>query len=317
MVQVLLLLSAMIENKLIGLGVVYINAMETNKSLYDFTKGEKPRNEMSFEYDSKQGLCTVDVKFKNRQATVDISAPIGETYRGAKILPHKKRNHDVLSLSHRYDSNGNEISDIGLDVADGILTEFEQKLSEHKQAVEQWESEARERAENTELKFEVTEHEYTTGWRTKYRHTDVVLIPNKVEDIRTEEENEIAESLINKHREADEYPVVADDFEVGEILTAKDFEIDDEVEYIREEKKRERKRTSILNKYPDLFDVEFAFDPFDFEIKKKTAKEEDEKIEVANTHDECNDRSKECNLDLITYYITPQGEIDVERVHTY
>ena len=291
--------------------------METNKSIYDFTKGEEPRDEMKFEYQSRRGQCTVEITFKDKQATVDISEPIGETYRHAKVLPHKKTDHDVLSLKHTFDSDLNDISNVGLDVSDEILTEFEQKLEQHKEAVEQWSREAQQRAENTELKFEVTEHEYTTGWRTKYRHTDVVLIPNKVEDIRTEEENEIVESLINKHGEADEYPVVADDFEVGEILTAKDFEIDDEVEYIREEKKRERKRTSILNKYPDLFDVEFAFDPFDFEIKKKTAKEEDEKIEVANTHDECNDRSKECNLDLITYYITPQGEIDVERVHTY
>lgn len=290
--------------------------MKVNKSLYDFANNEKPKDEMSFEYDSKQGDCTVEIIFKNKGAELKMSGAVNKTSRNSKVLPHKKRDTDVLSLKHRYDSNGNEISDLGLDVDDDVLTEFEQKLENHKEAVEQWEQEAQKRAENTDLKFEVVEHDYQTGtWRTKYDHTDIVLKPNKEESVRTEDENEFVEALTEKFDEADGYPIAPDRFDEGDVLTNVDFDVNQQVQKIREEKSRQKLKQDIIDQYDELRGVDF--DSHDFMKAKRHAEETGEKQVVAEGHSDCNDRSAECNLDLITHYITPDNEIEVERVHTY
>ena len=47
------------------------------------------------------------------------------------------------------------------------------------------------------------------------------------------------------------------------------------------------------------------------------AKETGEKQVLSRRNVRCNNRNKECNLDVITEYITPSGECIEERQHTY
>ena len=289
--------------------------MEVNKSLYDFTKGEKPNDQMSFEYDSKQGICEVDVTFEDKNAEVRISGAIHKYCRSAKILPHKKRDTNVLSVKNRFDSYGNKISDVGLDVDDDILTEFEDKLEGHKQAVDEWKQDAQERAENTDLKFEIVEHEYTTGWRTKYHHTEYVVMPNKAESIRTEEENEIVNVLTEKFGEADGYPVAPDRFDVGDVLSTDEFDIHTRLLRSRLKKEAKKLKDKIVEEHPEMYNIDF--NPFEFGLSRDEAQRTGEKVKVATGDEWCNDDQKECDLDLLDYYITPDGNVEVERIHTY
>lgn len=72
------------------------------------------------------------------------------------------------------------------------------------------------------------------------------------------------------------------------------------------------KRDKLESEHPELRHVSINnLDAFD------EAKKDGEKVEVADGTDSCNDRNKECNLDLITYYATPDGEVEKNRVHTY
>lgn len=47
------------------------------------------------------------------------------------------------------------------------------------------------------------------------------------------------------------------------------------------------------------------------------AKESGEKVEIDSRSTTCNDSSRECGVDTVTRYATPDGEIETDRRHTY
>lgn len=48
------------------------------------------------------------------------------------------------------------------------------------------------------------------------------------------------------------------------------------------------------------------------------AAETGEKVHLARSIDtRCSDPKRECNLDHLHYCVTPEGDIDVKRTHTY
>lgn len=51
--------------------------------------------------------------------------------------------------------------------------------------------------------------------------------------------------------------------------------------------------------------------------KFKQARETGEKVELERWHEDCNDPSEECNLDIVVIYAMPDGSTKTERVHTY
>jgi len=83
-------------------------------------------------------------------------------------------------------------------------------------------------------------------------------------------------------------------------------------EEIEKAEKQEVQRDRLESEHPELrYATINNLDAFD------EAEKAGERIEVAEQTDNCSDRNKECNLDLITYYATPAGELEVNRVHTY
>jgi len=51
--------------------------------------------------------------------------------------------------------------------------------------------------------------------------------------------------------------------------------------------------------------------------KFKQARETGEKVELERWHENCNDPSEECSLDIVILYAMPDGSTKTERVHTY
>jgi len=81
---------------------------------------------------------------------------------------------------------------------------------------------------------------------------------------------------------------------------------------IDEAKEREAKRDAMESEYPELRNANISnLDAFDDAVQAG------ERVEVGDRTSSCNDAGKECNLDLITLYATPERDIETERVHTY
>jgi len=83
-------------------------------------------------------------------------------------------------------------------------------------------------------------------------------------------------------------------------------------EEIKATEKRKKQRDKLESEYPELRHTSITnLNAFEEAI------ESNERAEVAERTDSCSDSRMECNLDLITLYATPNGEIETERVHTH
>ena len=72
----------------------------------------------------------------------------------------------------------------------------------------------------------------------------------------------------------------------------------------------------LIEQYPRLGGLNV--DLSDVTDAAEKAADTGEEVEVAHSVDmRCSDPKRECNLDHLYYYVTPEGEITVERVHTY
>lgn len=303
----------------------------TKTSLSDFVGTEKPQDEMEFTYDSEKGEIRVTIQFRNSQADAKIDSDLDFLdwkYRNVKTLPHKSNGVTVLSLSHsnhyhdglsfdeRLEVEPDELSDIGLDISDDRMEEFEQRLQEHKEGVEAWTQEAKKNAEQTELKFRVEEHDYKTGtWRTKYSHSEVILKPNKSKFVMTEEEELQYEAICEKLGTADDYPVAPDRYDEGAVLTVGELNVRDKVQSKIAEKQRQERKEEIVSEHGELFGVHF--DVHEFEYAKRTAEQVGEKRQFAERSESCNIPCAECNLDIVTYYVNEDGDVVKTRSHTH
>lgn len=181
-----------------------------------------------------------------------------------------------------------------------------------------------------DLTLTVEEITYKTGtYRTKYTRTARVLNPSKAERHWNDEERKIMDALRRELGEANGNPTaegdddtdnpfegVADGTELTiEEATAHVEGITDTLAEIDAEREREQAWGALLDKYPILHGT--GADPDDVEAALTEADETGEQVEVASGTDTCSEREFECNLDLITYYATPDGRIDRSRTHTY
>jgi len=190
------------------------------------------------------------------------------------------------------------------------------RIRNHIDSREDWRENAEEWIENQELEFTVDQHEYKTGThRTKYRQSDKVLKPNKSELYMSEEEEIKLEAMKNKYGEADGYAKCPWDVEVGTVYSHERFGLEREREDIRAERRREEELEQIREDHPSLRSVEI--EPKEFDHAQIKAEEDGEKVEIAERNTSCNNPKAQCNLDIVTYYVTPDGEIETERIHTH
>lgn len=86
-------------------------------------------------------------------------------------------------------------------------------------------------------------------------------------------------------------------------------------EDIREEQQQDEKLEELFEEYPKLRGTDV--DPDEAREAIDEAAETGERQHVATAISGCSSASEECNLDQIHHYVTPEGEIEIERVHTY
>lgn len=236
---------------LMGFWVLYISvvmtknnnnekdSMERYTNLSDFVDDDKPTDEMSFVYDSNQGEMDIDIKFRDGQADafidfekdIDSKRDIFQTpFRDISILPAGDGN-EVLALRRTTGySEPKPVAELGLPISDERIDEFESRLDNHQDKLENWTQKAEAKSIETELKFEVVNHEYQTGWVGTKKESEIVLKPNKAIDVMTEEEYSQYHALCKKFDKADNYPICPARFDIGDVLTVDDIDAEDEVD---------------------------------------------------------------------------------------
>jgi hypothetical protein len=100
---------------------------------------------------------------------------------------------------------------------------------------------------------------------------------------------------LSGHINADELPV-----QTGQRISLKEvLELTKNTEaYKRKEKLKKKKEKKL-------------------EEAKKKAKESGEKVKLYSYPIECTDPNEECNVDIVTVYVTPSGETDMSICHTF
>lgn len=83
-------------------------------------------------------------------------------------------------------------------------------------------------------------------------------------------------------------------------------------EVVAEKEAKKSKKNEILSQHPELRRVSIDnLDAFD------EAQDAGEQVVIGDSTSDCNDDGKQCNLDIITYIATPDGDVETTRTHTY
>lgn len=236
--------------------------------------------------------------------------------------------HGAIIYRHSPQINGEKTQ--GSKLNDDMLASLKEDLKAVKQ-YRQEKHEAEQRARLAEdLTLTVTEIKYQTGThRTKYTVRARVLKPSKAERHWDEDEQKLMDALrrelgeSNGHPNAesgedDENPFedVEDEatFTISEAAARVDG-IEDTIAEMDAEAERKQAWEELVADYPTLRGTNA--DPTVVRGSLDEAAESGERVEVASGTQSCNDPRAECNLDLVTYFATPNGEIDVSRTHTH
>lgn len=233
--------------------------------------------------------------------------------------------HGAIIYRHNPHINGEKTQGSKLD--DDLFETLQDDLAamqEYATAKREAEREAK-RAED--LTLTVNEISYETGThRTTYTREARVLVPSKDSRYWTDEEADVVDALTRELGDADDKPLAEGEdnpladvdegsqFALGELGAVIDG-LDDVLEEIVDERETEAAREELRDEHPTLYGVDF--DPVDVEDAFDEAAETDEPVTVATGISDCDDDNRECSLDRLTYWATPDGDIDVNRTHTY
>lgn len=169
---------------------------------------------------------------------------------------------------------------------------------------------------------------------TSYDIKSKVLYPSKMDLYMNDVEKEKYEALLKELGESDDYPKLPEKWE--NIKTQKikindngsdkldQFIPNSRLSFIRDEEYynnenqelETRDARKIMKEYSGVIN-NLNLVPKKFQKKKKIAKEKGVKIYLGCDGSQCNDPSKECSYDIIRYYISPSGDIETKRTHTY
>jgi hypothetical protein len=236
--------------------------------------------------------------------------------------------HGAIIYRHNPRINGEKTRGSKLD--DEMLAALKEDLD----AVKQYRQEKREAEKqaklNEELILAVEAIKYQTGThRTKYTVSARVLKPSKDERHWDEDEQKLMDALRRELGESNDYPSAEGDddtenpfedvedgatFTVDEAASRVDG-VEETVAEIDAELEREQMWKDLVSDHPALRGTNA--DPETVRESLNEAADLGEKIKVASGTASCSDPNKECSLDRLTYYATPNGEIDVSQTHTY
>jgi len=236
--------------------------------------------------------------------------------------------HSAIIYRHNPRINGEKTRGSKLD--EEMLAALEEDL----EAVKQYRTEKREAEEKAKLAEDliltVKEIEYQTGThRTKYTVSARVLKPSKAERHWDEDEQKMMDALRRELGQSNDYPNAEGDddtenpfedvedgttFTVGEAAARVDG-VEETLTEIDAELEREQAWEELVADYPALRGTNA--EPETVRESLDEAAESGEKVQVASGTASCSDPNEECSLDRLTYYATPNGEIDVSRTHTY
>lgn len=228
---------------------------------------------------------------------------------GAIIYPHSPRINGEKTRGSKLDQN--------------LL----QTLKDDLEAVKQYRKDKREaereakQAEN--LTLTATEITYQTGThRTKYTRTAFVLKASKREQYWTDEEEETMAALKRELGETQGHPNADNPFadDEGETFTlaeaaARVDGIEAAREELLEERAAEQAREELVSEHPALRGT--GVNPAEVQEAFEEAAEAGEPVTVATGSEHCDGSVRECSLDRLTYRATPDGDIDIQRTHTY
>ncbi|AGB38047.1 hypothetical protein [Natronococcus occultus] len=185
---------------------------------------------------------------------------------------------------------------------------------------DEWKESAAEWVENQPLCMRVEKHEYTTGWRTKYHHENPVLKANKMDVYLTHSEERLIDSLIDEYGAADGYPDVSDEdgFSEGDVFTAEELEerVAERVEEKEAEDREAERWSEVCEQYPGVRSVGGATADEVLEAFEQ-AEQTGERLEIVTETTMCDGSAAECDIDHVTYYATPEGDVERNRTHCH
>lgn len=173
---------------------------------------------------------------------------------------------------------GMDVLNLGTHRVQGDRQELQIPVGDRRAEIEELREDSKD---DSPLTYEVEERTETSsagGWG-KREITKQRLAPSKTYGEMTEREKELSRKI-----DTDRVP---DDAEPGDVLAPDDL-LDDA-------RTTEEKEQDALDE----------------------AAETGEEVVISKTITDCNDSSKECNLDHVTRVATPDGEIETRRTHTY
>jgi hypothetical protein len=233
--------------------------------------------------------------------------------------------HGAIIYRHNPRINGERTQGSKLD--DEMLESLEEDLD----AVKQYRQEKREAEKQAKLAENLTltvkEIEYQTGThRTKYSVSARVLSPSKAERHWNEDEQNLMDALRRVLGESNDLPSAEGDenpFESvddGTCLTVDEAAahvggVESTLAEIDAEREREQAWDKLVEDYPTLRGTNA--DPEEVRESLEAAAESGEKVQVASGTASCSDPREECSLDRLSYWATPNGEVEMTRTHTY
>jgi hypothetical protein len=173
---------------------------------------------------------------------------------------------------------GMDVLNLGTHRVQGERQKLQIPVGENKDEIEQLREDSEPDPTDEPLEYEVTETTRKGSWGQEI--TKQKLQATKSYSEMTEKEKELNMKVDQKHD-------VPDDAEAGDIIA-----LDDIVEDTRTQEEKDQE----------------ALDE---------AAETGKEVVISKTTTDCNDATKECNLDHVTRVATPKGEIETRRTHTY
>lgn len=92
--------------------------------------------------------------------------------------------------------------------------------------------------------------------------------------------------------------------------------VKERIDEIKIEKRKLQEYEELLKRIPELENLPVN-DPDVIKEKMRLAEDKDEPVLLSEESDRCKDQREECNVDIINHYITSDGNIMSDRIHTY
>lgn len=275
---------------------------------------------------------TANMARMQKQLTVTVEGGAVE-FDEARARLDRAKGTDVVNCGRQKTKDGDTVKamiPVG-EHKDGIesLKEAAEKRHEAEKAAEKKRRKAKKKAQaekerNRPLKLTIRDiqNDLKTPDAT-YRRTTRVLIANNrqsfwADDRKTMKALERVCGEAKGHIKAD--TEAFEEFEEGDTLSPDEAAalvdgIDDARKEMAAEKEAKAAREEMEAEYPELRGT--GVDPQEVHAAADEAKETGEPVAVTSKTTSCSDPREECDLDIISYSMTPDGDIETSQTHTW